>query len=70
MTGAMSERGRPPGRTRRRCLCCQAWFASEGAHHRICAPCKESPAWREAAAALDRGASIATSRTRRKPGHA
>lgn len=59
----------PARPTRRRCLSCRAWFVSEGAHHRICAACKESPAWREAAAALDRGATLATPRTRRRPAH-
>ncbi|MFQ5954226.1 MAG: hypothetical protein ACE5JZ_04105 [Kiloniellales bacterium] len=59
-----------PGPTRRRCLRCRQWFASAGAHNRICEACKDSRMWREAAAAIDRGASIVRPRTRRKPGHA
>lgn len=30
----------PPGTTRRACLRCQKMFDSEGAHNRICQPCK------------------------------
>ncbi len=66
MSGPCAMAG--PGR--RRCLRCREWFASEGAHNRICEPCKESRQWREAAAALDRGGSIAHPLSRRKPGHA
>ena len=32
--------GPQPGATRRACLRCQKMFDSEGAHNRICQPCK------------------------------
>lgn len=32
--------GPQPGTARRMCLRCQKMFDSEGAHNRICAPCK------------------------------
>ncbi len=38
-------------RRRRRCLMCRVPFESAGAHERVCAACKESEDWRDAAAA-------------------
>ncbi len=36
------------GPSPRRCLRCDALFASAGAHHRICTACKDSEPWRRA----------------------
>jgi len=38
-------------RRQRRCLLCGQAFASEGAHERVCAPCKETETWRSGRAA-------------------
>lgn len=33
-------------KTQRPCLCCGHPFASEGAHNRVCGPCKHTDGWR------------------------
>jgi hypothetical protein len=36
----------PPPPRPRLCLKCRGEFLSDGAHHRVCDPCKDTPVWR------------------------
>lgn len=40
IAGCLAIERKMKPRTQRACLCCGRKFASEGAHHRLCAPCR------------------------------
>ncbi len=46
MSSARTDLGPEATRAMRPCLRCDVVFATEGPHHRVCAACKDSEAWR------------------------